>query len=155
MDYMMALPETRAKAWCEPIRRSAARGEPFGLALCEAEVAALALAQARTLERTGRVEFGDGILPRLIDTFCDSPFIAPATYADTLEALTELFYYFKNEALEQLSDDELLLAMKQGFDGPGQGSIEYLRGTWLENLCRSLRQGEAPEAPAPWQEDPQ
>ncbi len=33
--------------------------------------------------------------------------------------------------------------MKSVFDGKAQGSLEYLAGTALENLCRILRGGEA------------
>ena len=34
-----------------------------------------------------------------------------------------LFYFFKGEAMEQISDDELIEFMKRDFDGKCQGSI--------------------------------
>ena len=53
----------------------------------------------------------------------------------------EGFYFFKGEAMEQISDDELIEFMKRDFDGKCQGSIEYLSGTSLEELCRGTRYG--------------
>ena len=43
--------------------------------------------------------------------------------------------------MEQISDDELIEFMKREFDGKCQGSIEYLSGTSLEELCRGTRYG--------------
>jgi hypothetical protein len=53
--------------------------------------------------------------------------------------LQECFYYFKNESLEELSDDELIHMMKKYFDDVCQGSIEFLKTTMLENYCRDVR----------------
>ncbi|MPN09227.1 hypothetical protein SDC9_156516 [bioreactor metagenome] len=43
--------------------------------------------------------------------------------------------------MERISDDELIEFMKQVFDGKAQGSLEYLSGTSLEELCRNTRYG--------------
>ena len=40
--------------------------------------------------------------------------------------LQEAFYYFKTEAMEQFSDDELIEYMVKVFNGRAQGSTEYL-----------------------------
>lgn len=60
---------------------------------------------------------------------------------DLLEELQDIFYFFKGEAMEQIADDELIEFMKRDFDGKCQGSIEYLSGTSLEELCRGTRYG--------------
>ncbi len=114
----------------------------FGLHLSEAQANLLMEKRMETLYDTGRVEFGEGILKKLIFEFCDSPYIMQDTYIDTLLALQDAFYYFKNESLEQLSDDELISFMKRHFDGDCEGSLEYLTSTSLEELCRSTRYGE-------------
>ena len=98
--------------------------------------------RAAALRDTGRVEFGEGILPKLIYAFYDSPWLDPDHYADTLAELQDLFYYYKNESLGRLTDDALLAAMRKAFDGPAQGSLEYLGDTALDRLCRELRGGE-------------
>ena len=43
--------------------------------------------------------------------------------------------------MEQIADDELIEFMKKCFNEECQGSIEYLSGTNLEELCRNTRYG--------------
>lgn len=113
----------------------------FGQALTPGQAQMLAEARQQTLQATHRVEFGTGLLQKLVSTFCDSPFIAPADYADTLAALQDIFYHFKNQTQNRISDDELLAAMCSAFNGPCQGSLELLRGRELEKLARLIRCG--------------
>lgn len=40
--------------------------------------------------------------------FSNSPFISQFNYVTTLNDLIETFYYFKNETLDEISDDELI-----------------------------------------------
>lgn len=63
-----------------------------------------------------RVEFGESILPKLIDTFYDSPYISQSSYPDTCIRLQEIFYLYKNETMDEMTDDELLEFMKEQFD---------------------------------------
>ena len=95
----------------------------------------------KKLVDTGCVEFGGGILPKLIRAFCDFPYIDQETYAATLTELQEAFYYFKGEAQERFTDDELIEFMAAVFNGRAQGSSEYLICTSLEALCRYARGG--------------
>lgn len=69
----------------------------YGLVLTEQQMLSLTQRRQEALVATGRVEFGDGVLHLLAETFCDSPFLCPANYEETLGELQELFYYFKNE----------------------------------------------------------
>ena len=87
------------------------------------------------------IEFSEGVLKKIIEAFCDSPYIMQENYKDTLLELQESFYFFKNEAMDQIADDELIEFMKIHFDGECQGSLEYLSGTNLEELCRNTRYG--------------
>ena len=111
----------------ETVRALAAcnqRTERFGLTLSPRQMATLASGRREALRSTGRVEFGEGILPRLIHQFCDSPYVDSETWAETLEELQGLFYCFKNEF--PLSDEDLLAAMRAVFDGPAHGALELL-----------------------------
>lgn len=103
------------------------RVEGYGLTLAAAEICWLAGRHVQTLQATGRVEFGQGVLSALAFAFCDSPYIAPTDYAATLDALMECFYTYKNETLEAVSDDELLAFMQQQFNGSCHGSLECLQ----------------------------
>lgn len=113
----------------------------YGVTLSDTQIESLINKRFESLKNTGRVEFGNGILKELIEAFCDSPYIIQETYEETLEELQEIFYFFKGEAMEQISDDELIEFMKKCFNGECQGSIEYLSGTNLEELCRNTRYG--------------
>lgn len=113
----------------------------FGLVLSDSEIEELVECRAEALKNTGRVELGGGILPKLIYAFCDSPYIEQDNYEATLAELQEAFYYYKNEAMEAYSDDELIEYMVSVFNGRAQGSVEYLIETSLESLCRYARKG--------------
>lgn len=117
----------------------------FGLTLTGEQMLRLTEQRFQALGSTGRIEFGEGVLKKLVAAFCDSPYITQQNYGEILGQLQDIFYYFKNESEETLSDDELIEAMKSVFDGKAQGSLEYLEGTALENLCRIIRGGEVEE----------
>ncbi|QHI73572.1 DUF6323 family protein [Aminipila terrae] len=113
----------------------------YGLQLSENQIKELVEKRFEALLENGRIEFGQGILKKLVTEFCDSPYIFQETYEDTLLELQDCFYYFKNESMDLISDDELISFMKHHFDGKCQGSLEYLSGTSLEELCRNTRYG--------------
>lgn len=127
--------------------------EAYGLTLTAAQGRALAERRVEALRRTDRVEFGEGILRKLVLAFRDSPYLAPRDYADTLAELQDIFYHFKNESGQRLSDDELIELMKDCFDGTAQGSTEYMAGTALELLCKGLRGAPQEEAEV-WERHP-
>jgi hypothetical protein len=122
----------------------------YGLQLSEQQIRELTEKRFAALKDTGRIEFGQGILKKLVTEFCDSPYILQDNYVDTLLELQDAFYYFKNESLDLFTDDELITMMKNYFDGACQGSTDYLSGTSLEDLCRDARYGDRPEDAGPY-----
>lgn len=117
----------------------------FGLYLSDEQIESVVERRFEALRENGRIEFGEGIMKKLICAFCDSPYIFQENYMDTLLELQDNFYYFKNESHDRISDDELIGFMKTVFDGRAQGSLDYLSGTSLEELCRYAREGYDPE----------
>ncbi len=113
------------------------KSERFGLTLTRQD--AELLLQERGKQK--RVEFGGGILPQLIDTFCDSDFICQSNYVETLVRLQEIFYLYKNEVQDNLTDDELLHLMKEQFEFLCFGDLDYLEGTCLSNFAQAVRAG--------------
>lgn len=112
-----------------------------GLSLTEQDITELVELRGQALRNTGRVEFGGGILPKLIRAFCKSPYVDPYNYAATLAELQDAFYYFKNECQDRFSDDELIDFMADVFNGQAHGSAEVLATISLEELCRWARNG--------------
>ena len=119
----------------------------FGLSLSEEEAKLLLTERKDALKEQQRIEFGEGILKKLIFAFCDSPYLEQENYAATLAELQEAFYYFKTEAMDRFSDDELIEFMVTVFNGRAQGSAEYLSGTSLEALARYAKSGFDPFDP--------
>jgi hypothetical protein len=141
-DFLMRLPsELELAVSRRELERSRQVLAQYGLALSDGEIRELAARHADALRETGRVEFGGGILPKLLAAFASSPYLRHDNCGETAAELQELFYAFKNECGERLSDDELLAAMRTAFDGPAGGAAEYLAGVSLAELCRAARLG--------------
>jgi hypothetical protein len=123
------------------IRKSNDYTQQYGLSLTNEEIGLLIENRKEALSCNGRIEFGGGVIQKLIMEFADSPYIYQDNYVETMMELQECFYYFKNESLEDMTDDELIGQMKKHFNDDCQGSVEYLRSTILENISRDLRYG--------------
>lgn len=136
MDNSLELLKLRRQDSLQEIHDCNQFSRQFGLVLEYAEIQELTECRQKALNDTGRVEFGGGVMPKLIYAFCDSPYLDQTAYAETLAELQEAFYYFKGEAQERFSDDELIGFMAAVFNGRAQGSAEYLIGTSLAALCR-------------------
>ena len=125
----------------EEIRLCNDLGKPYGLCLTEQDITELVELRSQALRNTGRVEFGGGILPKLIRAFCSSPYLDAYNYAETLGLLQDAFYYYKSESQDRFSDDDLIEFMVDVFNGPAHGSAELLTTISLEQLCRWARNG--------------
>lgn len=115
--------------------------ERFGLVLSETVMQHLTQQRMEVLKETGRVEFSEGILAKLVERFCDSPYLRQEEYEETLLALQELFYNYKNECQDLLSDDELLDALCLIYNEVSYGSVEFLSDIPLEEMYQVARTG--------------
>ncbi len=115
--------------------------EKFGLTLTREQAAELVETRSISLKDNCRVEFGGGVIDKIIKGFCDSPYITMQNYTHTLHELVEMFYYYKNETMDLITDDDLIKFMKSAFDGVCQGSLELLSGRELFRLAKNLRFG--------------
>lgn len=149
-DIGSALALRAQERFLEELREVNTISARFGLKLSEQGM--LALSQARTLALSdhGRVELGASAVRSIVDGFCDSPYLLQEDYEATLLELVDAFYYFKNACGEQLTDAELIEAMRARYDAY-DGSIEAVFGTTLESLCRARRFGLEEEED--WEDD--
>jgi len=115
--------------------------QQYGLALTEQEAKLIVGERARALQKERRVEFGESITPKIIYEFCDSDFIDQNNYVETLIRLQEIFYLYKNEMQDEISDDELLHFMKEQFEQTCFGDLDYLEGTCLAVFSQAIRAG--------------
>jgi len=113
----------------------------YGLILTPTQAIELVETRSIALSDNGRIEFGGGVIDKIIKEFCDSLYISMHNYTQTISELLEIFYYYKNETLDFVSDDDLIKHMKTAFDGICQGSLDLLSGRELDRLARNLRFG--------------
>ena len=113
----------------------------FGLELSQEDAKLLVEARGEELRKQKRVEFGEGILPKIIFAFCDSSYITQDNYVETVARLQDIFYLFKNESMDLLNDDELLVFMREQFEQTCFGDLDYLEDTCLENFAQAVRAG--------------
>ncbi|MEG1004152.1 DUF6323 family protein [Clostridium sp.] len=113
----------------------------YGLKMNEKEIKELIKTRAVALKTSNRIEFNGQIINKIIETFCDSPYISQYNYSDTINNLLEIFYNYKNETLDYIGDDELIEIMKEHFDNYCQGSLELLEGKVLYKIADNIRNG--------------
>jgi len=115
--------------------------QQFGLSLTENDVRLIAKARQSILREARRVELGDSITPKIIYEFCDSAYLSQDNYLDTIIRLEAVFFLYKNEMLDEITDDELLHFMKEQFENVCFGDLDYLEGTCLANFAQAIRAG--------------
>lgn len=115
----------------------------YGLVLSDNQINNILERRKETLKETGRIELREGIIDKLIKEFCDSPYINQENYAETLYELVEIFYEYKNETMDLITDDELIRFMKKSFDEIAQGDLEYLSGTIMHRMRENLLSGKS------------
>lgn len=115
--------------------------QEYGLRLSDEDIKTIIKTRSEALSSNGRVEFGGGIIKKVISVFCDSPYISQYNYVETINDLIETFYYYKNETMEKISDDELIALMKKYFDNECEGSIEFLRDKYLDSIANNIKFG--------------
>lgn len=113
----------------------------YGLVLSQEDAERILAERGKSLREQRRVEFGPGITEKIIREFCDSAYIDQEHYADTIIQLQEIFDLYKNEMLDEITDDELLHFMKEQFETVCAGDLEYLAGTCLEHFAQAIRAG--------------
>ncbi len=113
----------------------------YSLFLSREDAEILADERLHALHNERRIEFGESILPKIIYAFCDSSFIMQGNYRDSLIRLQEIFYLYKNEMMDELTDDELLAFMREQFDSVCYGDFDYLEGTCLNIFAQAVRAG--------------
>lgn len=113
----------------------------YGLKLTEEDVKEIINTRTTALNKSGRIEFNGEIITKIILNFCDSPYISQYNYSDLINELVEIFYEYKNETMDAITDDELITIMKENFNNICQGSIELLEGKILYKIAENIRNG--------------
>lgn len=138
------------KNWLELMERESlaravlevgACAEQFGLRISREDAEILAVGRQNALKKERRVELGESVLPKLVSAFCDSDYVNQDNYVEMLLRLQDIFFLYKNEMEDEITDDELLEFMKEQFETVCFGDPDYLEGTCLELFAQAIRAG--------------
>ena len=117
------------------------RSLDFGLALTQKQVEQILETRDQALQTNQRIEFQSTIIEDIIEEFMDSQFITKYNYAEIIDGLIEIFYYYKDATEEyNLSDEEIIHYLKVAYDGVCQGSLDSLYEEQLSKLIDSISQ---------------
>ena len=111
-----------------------------GITLSQQDVQALVVGRLGALQESERVEFGGGVAKDLVLGFAGSPYVSQETFVETVLELQDLFYEFKNESLEQITDDELVATMRSLFDDVAEGDMGRFADALFDGLGRHVRE---------------
>ena len=74
------------------IKRTNEYTNQFGLSLTDKDIAELLIRRRECLSEQQRVEFGTGILDKIIFAFCDSDYLYQDNYLESISRLQNIFY---------------------------------------------------------------
>ena len=86
------------------------------------------------------------VIEKLIHSFADSPYIDVENSEETLHRLIDIFYSFKSDTWESVSDNQLIEFMKDAFDGSCRGSLELLEAREMALLSSHIHGGKSFES---------
>lgn len=114
--------------------------EKYDLILTKEQAVDLVNNRNNILKEYGRIELGGGIFEKLIYEFCDSPYLYKEEYLEILEELANIFYEYREEFDEKLTDEQIIQYMKKKFDTTCNGSLELLAYKEFEYLKEHLKE---------------
>lgn len=113
----------------------------YGIVITYQQAGELVAVNQRTLQEIGRIGYGSDIIEELIIAFVDSPFINKYNYHEIFMELLEIFYYYKENLDQYCSDEEVIEYIKCAYDGPCQGSLDYLKEGLLKRIIDDIQSG--------------
>lgn len=110
----------------------------YGISLSQQDAEQIIEKRIETLRQTKRIELGEWVVEKIIKEFCDSAYISQDNFVNTVYELIDIFYYYKNETNDLVSDDELIKFMREYYDSLAYGDLEYLAGTIMEKMKNNI-----------------
>lgn len=111
-----------------------------GCNLSNREVEEVVRTEAACLAESGRICFGEGASALLIRAFSDSAYFT-GNVANTLMDLVESFYEMRDDLPAQVTDQEIVEALRDCFDGEAAGDVGLALSLSKDSLssCEGIR----------------
>ena len=97
--------------------------EPYGITLSQKDCTELAESRSEFLIENERIEVGTGAVRRIIEEFCESPYVSQMNFKQTVADLLECFYYIKTETEDRVDDESVIEFLKYVFENDAGGDV--------------------------------
>lgn len=84
------------------------KSKEYGLILTDKDVEEIIQSRNSTLKNYGRIELNIDVTKKIIENLYLSQYTDKDDYVELINDLQEIFYYLKNETLDEISDIEIL-----------------------------------------------
>ena len=126
---------TAYPVFCEELKECVPVMLRYGMELSEKQIRYLYEERADALKQTGRMEFRESAVKKMILTFCSSPYLSRECPENEIGDLLAAFYEWKNITRERFGDDELIEIMRNYYDGKAEGSVEKILDLTEEEIA--------------------
>ncbi len=109
------------------------------LALKQEDIKEIIKSRNNTLKSYGRIELDINVTKRIIKNLYTSQYTDKDDYVESINDLQEIFYYLKNETLDQISDIEIIEIIDE-FYNKFSGRIEIVQEK-SEEFAKQYRWG--------------
>ena len=111
----------------------------YGLVLTQKDINDIMKNINETLKKIGRIETSADALEKVISIVYSSPYTDKENYVENINDMQELFYYFKSQVLDLLSDDEVIEILDKAYDEKC-GEILQIQGV-VEEYTKEFKLG--------------
>ena len=113
------------------------KSQIYGLTLNKEDVKEIINSRDNTLKSDGRIELDIGITKMIIENLYKSQYTDKDDYVYAINDLHEVFYYLKNETLDQISDIEIIYIIDEVYNNCS-GRIDIVQEK-CEEFAKSYR----------------
>lgn len=113
------------------------KSQIYGLTLNKEDVKEIINSRDNTLKSYGRIELDIGITKMIIENLYKSQYTDKDDYVYAINDLHEVFYYLKNETLDQISDIEIIDIIDEVYNNCS-GRVDIVQEK-CEEIAKSYR----------------
>ena len=113
------------------------KSQVYGLTLNKEDVKEIINSRDNTLKNYGRIELDIGITKMIIENLYKSQYTDKDDYVYAINDLHEVFYYLKNETLDQISDIEIIDIIDEAYNNCS-GRVDIVQEK-CEEFAKSYR----------------
>ena len=109
----------------------------YGLVLSEKDVKNIMKHTNETLTKIGRIETSTSSLEKIIEIVYSSPYTDKENYVENINDMQEIFYYFKSEVLDLISDDEVIEILEKTYEDK-KGEMFQIQGA-IDDFAKEFK----------------